>query len=53
MSKNNEYSGINIVSMKNWQSKILDSVAWLIGIRDENAWIITISKDFKKEHGIK
>ena len=42
-----------IKSMQGWQSKILNAVAWLIGIRGEDTWIITINKEFKKEHGIK
>jgi hypothetical protein len=44
---------IEIKSMHLWQSKILNAVAWIIGIRGEDAWIITISKDLVKEKGMK
>jgi hypothetical protein len=47
--KHKEDPRIEIVSMRKWQSKILNAVAWIIGIRGEDAWIITISKDLLKE----
>ena len=35
---------LNIVSMKTWQSRVLNATAWLIGIRGEDVWCVTLTK---------
>ena len=42
---------LEIVKMPTWKSKILNGVARLLGIRDENCWIVTISNDFPHNVG--
>jgi len=32
-----------VVEMKEWQSKILNAVAWIVGLRGEEVYVITIS----------
>lgn len=36
---------MQILAMKKWQSKILDAVAWMIGMRGEHVYCITINLD--------
>lgn len=43
MTDNTETEIFEIVSMAEWKSKILNAVAWILGIRDENVYVITIS----------
>ena len=40
---------LEILHMPTWKSKILNATAWLIGIRGENCWVITISNNFPHE----
>lgn len=35
---------LEIVGMKTWQSKVLNGVAWVIGIRGEDVWCMTVTK---------
>lgn len=37
---------LEVVEMKKWQSRILNKVAWLIGIRGEDVWCMTLTKGF-------
>ena len=39
---------LEVVGMKPWQSKVLNKVARIIGIKNEDVWCITVSKDFAK-----
>lgn len=43
---NNEL--FNIVHMPTWKAKILKSVAWILGYRDEHAYVITLNVDLDK-----
>lgn len=36
---------MEILPMPKWKSKILNAVAWLLGFRDEYAYVITMSVD--------
>lgn len=36
---------LNVIRMKSWQSRVLQAVAWLIGIRGEDIWVVTMSGD--------
>lgn len=38
---------LEIVEMPNWKSRVLTAVAWLIGIRGEEAMVITVSKGWR------
>lgn len=39
---------LEVVGMKTWQSKVLNAVAWVIGIKGEDVWCMTITKDVTK-----
>lgn len=39
---------LEVVGMKTWQSKVLKATAWVIGIRGEDVWCMTVSKDVSK-----
>lgn len=36
---------LEVVAMKPWQSKVLNKVAYLIGIKGEDVWCMTLTKD--------
>ena len=42
---NKPKAGFEVVHMKSWQSKILQAVAWAVGIRGEDVWVITMFGD--------
>lgn len=39
---------LTIVDMPTWKAKILKSVAWILGYRDEHAYVITLNVDLDK-----
>ena len=44
-----KYDGsLQILTMPNWKAKILNTVAWLLGIRGENVYCITLNIDLDK-----
>ena len=36
---------LKIIRMAHWQSRILQAVAWIVGIRGEDVWVVTMSGD--------
>jgi hypothetical protein len=44
MSKN----VLEILEMPRWKSRVLRVVAWLIGYRDENVYVMTLNVDLDK-----
>ena len=47
--KMEKYDGsLQILTMPNWKAKILNTVAWLLGIRGENVYCITLNIDLDK-----
>ena len=44
--KMEDYNGsLEILTMPRWKSKVLNTVAWLIGMRGENVYCITLNVD--------
>jgi hypothetical protein len=41
-------STIEILEMPNWKGKILNSVAWILGMRGENVYCITLNTDLNE-----
>lgn len=39
----------DIIEMPKWKHRILNSVAWILGFRGENVWVITVTKGFEEE----
>lgn len=39
---------MEIVTMPDWKARILKSVAWILGYRNEHAYVITINIDLDK-----
>ena len=42
---NNPDNFLKVIRMKSWQSRILQAVAWIVGIRGEDVWVVTMSGD--------
>lgn len=40
---------MEIQTLKPWQSKVLNAVAWLVGIRGEEAHVMTVTKGWEEE----
>ena len=40
MNKPDEY--LKVIRMAHWQSRILQAVAWIVGIRGEDVWVVTM-----------
>ena len=38
-------AAFEILSMPTWKAKILKAVAWILGYRDEHAYVITLNVD--------
>ena len=39
---------LTIVDMPTWKAKVLKAVAWILGYRDEHAYVITLNVDLDK-----
>lgn len=42
-----EATGLSILNMPEWKSKILNAVAWILGMRGEHVACITFNFDYK------
>lgn len=40
-------SPLVILTMPKWKSKVLNSVAWILGMRGEHVYCITLNKELK------
>lgn len=43
MGTNGEPVTMQVLHMPSWKSKILNSVAWILGYRGENTYVITMN----------
>jgi len=43
MGTNGEPVTMQVLHMPSWKSKILNGVAWILGYRGENAYVITMN----------
>ena len=45
---NKEITGLSVLDMPEWKSKILNGVAWILGMRGEYVACITFNFDYRK-----
>ena len=47
MSNNKNVESLSILNMPEWKSKVLNAVAWLLGMRGEHVACITFNFDYR------
>lgn len=47
MTKNKSATSMTVLHMPEWKSKVLNAVAWLLGIRGEHVACITFNFDYR------
>lgn len=50
---NKEATSMTVLNMPNWKSKILNAVAWLLGMRGEHVACITFNFDYRDYNTVK